>query len=221
MRTSLAAFLALLLLIGPARAATILHLSATATVQVVPDELDAELAAESAAASPVAAQNAVNAMIGKALAAARAVPAVTASTGAYSVWYVTDPHPAWQARQTLVLSAHDGAALLGLVGKLQGAGLAVSSLGWQLAAETAQKAREQAQAIALAQLKGRAEAAAKVLGLHFAGFREVWLNPPSPSLIQPMMLMAARGAPPNAVPAETTVAATVEADVTLEGEARH
>ncbi|HTU55643.1 MAG TPA: SIMPL domain-containing protein [Acetobacteraceae bacterium] len=216
-----AASVAFLLLIGPARAATILHLSATATVQVVPDQLDAELAAEVTAASPVAAQNDVNAMIGKALKSARAVSVVTASTGTYSVWYVTDPRAAWQARQTLVLRAHDGASLLGLVGQLQDQGLAVSSLGWQLAAETARKAREQAQAIALAQLKGRAEAAAKVLGLSFAGFREVWLNPPSPSPIQPMMLMQARGAPPNAVPAETSVAATVEAAVTLEGEPRH
>ena len=223
MRGLSAALLAVAFIGGPvsARAATILHLSATATVQAMPDELDAELAAEAGAASPVAAQNEVNAMIGKALAAARAVSAVTASTGAYSVWYVTDPHPSWQARQTLALSAHDGAALLGLVGQLQGEGIAVSSLGWRLAAETEQKAREKAQAMALAALEGKAEAAAKVLGLHFAGFREVWLNPPAPGSIQPMMLMAARGTPPNAVPAETSVAATVEADVTLEGEPRH
>jgi predicted secreted protein len=216
-----AAGVALLLLIGPARAATILHLSATATVQAMPDQLDAELAAETSAASPVAAQNEVNAMIGKALAAARAVSAVTVSTGAYSVWYVTDPHPSWQARQTLVLSAHDGVSLLALVGQLQGEGLAVSSLGWQLAAATAEKAREKAQAMALAMLKGKAEAAAKVLGLRFAGFREVWLNPASPSPIQPMMLMQARAAPPNAVPAETSVAATVEAEVTLDGGTPH
>ncbi len=214
---AIAAGVALVLLIGPARAATILHLSATASVHAMPDELDAELAAAAQASAPAAAQNDVNAMIGKALAAARAVSAVTASTGAYSVWYVTDPHPEWQARQTLLLSAHDGPALLGLVGQLQGQGLAVSALGWQLAEQTMAAAEEKAQAMALAQLKGRAEAAAKVLGMRFAGFRQVWLTPPGRSVpIQPMALMAARGVAPNAVPAETSVAATVAADVTLD-----
>ena len=212
--------LALLLLVaaGPARAATILHLSATATVSVMPDLLRAELAAEAHAGSPVTAQNEVNSMIAKALAAARAVPAVTTSTGTYSVWFATDPHPQWDARQTLVLDAHDGAALLGLVGELQGEGLAVSALAWQLADKTMEATREKAQAMALAELKGKAEAAARVLGMHFMGFREIWLaqaEPPTP--IQPMMLMAARGVPPNAVPAGTSVTATVQADVTLDG----
>lgn len=214
-----AAFAAFALLAGPAQAATILHLSATASVHVMPDELHAELAAQSSAASPAAAQNEVNAMIGKALAEARAVTAVTASTGAYSVWHVTDPHPRWQAQQTLILTAHDGTALLDLVGKLQGQGFAVSDLGWRLAAGTEAAAREKAQAEALARLKGRAEAAAKVLDLHFAGFREIWLTPPPSPSIQPMVLMAARGAPPNAAPAEASVTATVEAAVTLQSSA--
>jgi uncharacterized protein len=218
MRPFSAAFLAGVLLANgvPARAATILHLSTTASVKVMPDELDAELAAEAGAPTPAAAQNAVNGMISKGLATARAISAVTTSTGAYSVWYVTDPHPEWRAQQTLALSARDGTALLNLVGQLQAQGLAVSSLGWQLADKTEAAARDRAQTMALAALKGRAEAAAKVLGMRFAGFLQVWLTPPaSPLPIQPMGLMAARVAPPNAVPAETTVAATVQADVTL------
>jgi len=209
---------ALLAMAGPAgAAATILHLSASASVKAMPDELDAELAAEAGAHGPAAAQNAVNAMIDKGLAAARAVSAVTASTGSYSVWYVTDPHPEWRAQQSLVLSARDGPALLGLVGQLQAQGLAVSSLGWRLADETQAAASGKAQVMALAMLKGRAEALAKVLGLRFVGFREVWLTPRVPPLpIQPMALMAAREAVPNAVPAEATVTVTVEADATLE-----
>ncbi|HUC17681.1 MAG TPA: SIMPL domain-containing protein [Acetobacteraceae bacterium] len=209
---------ALFAMAGPAGAATtILHVSATASVKAMPDELDAELAAEAGAHGPAAAQNAVNAMIGKGLATTRAVSAVTTSTGTYSVWYVTDPHPEWRAQQSLVLSARDGPALLSLIGQLQAQGLAVTSLGWRLADETLKAASDRAQAIALAMLKGRAEAAAKVLGLHFTGFREVWLTPRVPPLpIQPMALMAGRVSAPNAVPAETMVTATVEADVTLE-----
>jgi uncharacterized protein len=217
MRNILAAGFALALLIGSARAATILHLSATASVQTMPDELTAELAAEAHESAPAVAQTDVNAMIRRALAAAHAVSAVTTSTGAYSVWYVTDPHPEWQARQTLVLTAHDGPALLGLVGQLQAQGLAVSSLGWQLAAKTMEAAQDKAQLMALAQLRGRAEAAAKVLGMRFAGFQEVWLTPAGPtSPIQPMALMAARGVPPSAIPAESAVVASVAADVVLD-----
>jgi uncharacterized protein len=217
MRALLAAVLALALAIGPARAATILHLSATATVHVVPDELAAELAAEAHASAPALAQSEVNAMISQALTTAGAASSVTAATGAYSVWYASDPRPQWQARQTLVLTAHDGPTLLALVGQLQGQGLAVSALGWQLAENTEAAAEEKAQLLALAELKGRAEAAAKVLGMRFAGFQRVWLTPAGPTVpIQPMALMAARGVPPSAVPAETQVAATVEADVTLD-----
>ncbi len=209
---------ALLAMAGPAWAATtILHLSATASVKAMPDEIDAALTAEAGARGPAEAQNAVNAMISKGLAEARTVSDVSAATGSYSVWYVTDPHPEWRAQQSLLLSARNGPALLGLVGELQSQGLAVSSLGWRLADETEKRASGRAQMMALALLKGRAEAAAKVLGMRFDGFREVWLTPRVPPLpIQPMALMAARAAAPNAVPAETTVTATVEADVTLE-----
>jgi uncharacterized protein len=219
MRHAAAAGLALAVLaaVVPARAATVLHLSATSTVTVMPDELHAELAATSSADSPVKAQAAVNAMMSVALATARATAGVTASTGPYSVWHATEPRDRWQASQMLVLTATDGTALLGLVGTLQGQGLAVSELGWQLGEKTATAAREKAEAIAVGKLKGRAEAVARLLGLHFAGFRQVWLTPPERLPIQPMALMAARAMPPpSAVPAETAVTATVQADAMLE-----
>lgn len=203
---------------APARAGTILHISASATVQVMPDQLHAELAAEATAVTPVRAQDSVNTLIGTALKAAQGIAGVTTSTGAYSVWYVTDPRPHWQARQTIMLDAKNGPVLLGLVGELQTDGLAVSDLGWQLAPKTLAAAQDKAEAIALSELKGRAEAAAKILGMHFSTFRQVWVSQPRhPLPIQPMALMAARGAPPNAVPAESSVVATVQAEVRLDG----
>lgn len=200
-----------------ARAATILHLSASATVNVVPDELHANLSAEASADSPVKAQAAVNTAMAAALATARQASDVTVSTGAYSVWQITEPRAQWHANQTIALVSQDGPKLLALVGTLQGMGLAVSELVWQPTTKTATAARETAEATALAALRGRAEAAAKLLGLKFTGFREVWLNVPERQPIQPMAMIAARAMPaPSAVPAEVPITATVQAEATLE-----
>jgi len=208
--------LALLFAAGPARAATVLHLSASATVRIMPDRLGASLVAEAARSTPVEAQAAVNLMVRQALATARAVSSVTTSTGSYSVWYVADPHPQWRANQALILTGTDGPALLGLVGRLQGDGLAVSDLAWSLAPKTAAAAHDKAEALALAALKGKAERAAKLLGMSFVGFRQVWLNPEGLP-VQPMAMMAARAVPPpSAVPAESSVTATVTAEADLE-----
>lgn len=209
--------LALLGAAGPAYAATILHLSSSATVMVMPDQLEATLAAEVGADTAVKAQADVNAMVSQALAQARAVSAVTASTGSYTVWHVGDPHPGWQARQTIDLTATDGPALLGLVGTLQADGLAVSSLAWGLKEQTAEAAHAKAEQMALAALKARAVRAAKLLGMHFAGFRTVWLIPPEGPQPRPMAMMAARAIPgPSAVAGETSVTATVTAEVRLD-----
>lgn len=209
--------LALLIAAAPARAATILHLSSSATVKVMPDQLEATLAAEVGAPTPVQAQAAVNAMVSRALAEVRAVSAVTASTGGYSVWHVSDPHSEWRASQAINLSATDGPALLGLVGTLQADGLAVSSLAWTLKDETAEAAQDKAQSMALTALKGKAERAAKLLGMHFAGFRRIWLTPPEGPPMRPMPMMAARAMPePSAVPGATSVTATVTAEARLD-----
>ncbi|MGH7118866.1 MAG: SIMPL domain-containing protein [Acetobacteraceae bacterium] len=209
--------IALLIAAGPASAATILHLSSSATVKVMPDQLDAVLAAEIGADTPIKAQAEVNGMVGRALAEARAVSAVTTSTGSYSVWHIADPHPGWRAQQTISLTATDGPALLALVGTLQADGLSVSSLAWSLREQTEEAAHDKAESMALAGLKARAERAAKLLGMHFAGFRAVWLIPQEGSPPRPMALMAARTVPePSAVAGEISVTATVTAAATLD-----
>ncbi|MGH7056687.1 MAG: SIMPL domain-containing protein, partial [Acetobacteraceae bacterium] len=203
-----------------ARAATILQLSASATVMVTPDELEARLSAAATGATAALAQGAVNAMMGEALAAARKVAKVDVSTGAYSVWHVSEPHPKWRASEALVLVSRDGPALLGLVGALQTQGLAVSELSWRLAASTEAAAREKAEVEAIAKLKARAEAVAKLLGLRFSGFREVWLNPPTVPPVRPMAMAAARAMPaPQAVAALAAVRATVKAEAALKASA--
>lgn len=217
------AFCAAGLLLAPAAYAdTILHLSVTAEVTAMPDELVAELTAEAQAASAGAAQAQVNAMIGKALGAVKSVPAITASTTSYSVWHQTDPKDVWQASQGMTLRAHDGAALLALVGQLQQDGMAVGNLSWQLSPALAETTYEQALAKAVDKLTSRGRTAASLLHMTMQGFRSVTLGDdgqPGPRPMMRMMTMAAKAEaapPPNAVSEAVTVSATVSGEAKLE-----
>lgn len=215
----------LMALAQPAAAATVLHLSETAHVSVRPDELVASLSLDGTAATPVAAQAQVNAGIGKALDQAKAVQGVTVSTGFYRVWQTVKPANEWHASQQIELRQNgDGAALLKLVGTLQAQGLALQQLGWQVAPETARRAQADATRAALGALRGRAEAAAEILGLRFVSFRQVNLEPgrPAPVPFPRAMAMAAAEPmpPPNAEAADVDIEATVSADADLEPRVR-
>ncbi len=201
------------------RAATLLRLTETATVAVTPDRLIATVSAQATAPSAAAAQAAVNRAMAAALAAAGKVAGVRAETGGYSTWQHPPGTPgggSWQASAGLTLSSGNGAALLALVGRLQGGGMAVSGLQWGLSAPTRRKARQAAMAKAIAALRGRAAQAAGLLGLRFLGFREVTLGPPPSVLPRPMFAMA-RAVAPVAVGQAVTVSATVAAVATLGG----
>ncbi|MBW4089966.1 MAG: SIMPL domain-containing protein [Proteobacteria bacterium] len=199
---------------------TVLSLSATAAVSVPPDVLTANLRASAEAPGAERAQAEVNRAIATALAAARAVPGVQATTAGYATWQRPPGSPgggAWQASQGLVLTSHDGPALLGLLGRLQAQGLAVDQLGWGLSAAARQAARDRATDAALGRLRGRAMAAARVLGLRFGSFRMVRLGAAPEIGPRPMFATAMRAGapPPSAVATDVAVSATVSADVLL------
>ena len=162
----------------------------------------------------------MNAQISDALSRVRQVPEIVSSTGAYNVWR-PGPNPkarneAWQASQTLELHAHDGTALLRIVGELQQRELAVGQLAWQLAPETARRARQEATTAAVKALRSRAEDAAALIGLQFNSFREVRLDNPRPPIMPRGFATSAMAATePNAEAGDITVSATVEADVIL------
>ena len=192
--------LAALLMTAPAEAAeTLLRLSETAHVLVQPDELAASLRADATAPTSAAAQARVNALIAKALEAAKSTPGITVATGGYSVWQRREPPMQWNASQSIQLRGSDGERVLALVGTLQA----------------------QATRAALAALRGRADEAAAVLGMKFSSFREIRLDgqrQPMPMLARAMpapMPGAEAAPPPRAEAQEVDITATVEADAVL------
>jgi predicted secreted protein len=213
-------FAVLVALAQPAAADTLLRLSETAHVSVHPDELAASLRSEATAATPAEAQARVNAAIGQALAEAKQAQGVIVTTGFYQVSHLTQPISQWRAGQGIELKGHDGDAMLKLVGSLQGQGLALQRLGWQVSPQAARHARSEATKAALAGLRDRAEAAAAILGLRFVSFREVNLdsNRPMPQpLVRSMALSAAAGAmpAPHAETEDVDIDATVDAEAVL------
>ena len=199
----------------PARADTILHLSVTATVTAMPDELAAQLTASAEAATAGAAQQAVNRMVEMALGAAKPLAAVTASTTQYSVWHETDPKDIWHASQGIELRSRDGGGLLTLVGTLQQDGLAVGDLGWQLSPAAAEKSYERAIGRAVDLLMEQAGVVAGLLHLTLKDFGSVTVGEDAGAQPQPMgmvrmMAMAPAAAPPPSAKADAvTVSATV------------
>jgi predicted secreted protein len=209
-----------------ARAAeTVLRLTETASISVPPDELASSLRAEALAAKAAEAQARVNALAAEAVAAARKVPGVAVSTGAYTVWRVgptdRDRTERWQAVQSINISGRDGAAVLALIGQLQERGLAASGLSWRLSRDAARAARQDATRLALEGLRRRALEAAETLDLKFDRFASIGLNaePPIPRPA-PMLARAATAAaeappPPVAAPENVDVSANAQADAVL------
>jgi uncharacterized protein YggE len=197
---------------------TILHLLATGSVQVVPDQLAAELVARSTSPSAAAAQRQVNSLMADGMKMGQAVTGVDTRALGYSVAPGDDRHATWIAEQTLELRGTDGPALLDLAGKLQDRGLALASLDWQLSPPVRRKAHEEATTAALKELQVRASSAAATLGLHVDHLQDVRLDDTSlqPRRAVPMMAMSRMSSPPpQASAAPEEVAAQVSADVLL------
>ncbi len=200
----------------PAPAAnTVLHLTATSSVQATPDQLVAALLARNTSQSAAAAQRRVNALIADGLKDAQGVTGVDARATGYAVEPTDDKRAAWVAQQTLELRGSDGPSLLDLVGRLQERGLVAASLDWQVSPALRRKAHDEATTAALKQLQVRARSAAATLGLNVDHLREVRLDGPANQPV-PMMAMAARAvAAPQATAAPEDVTAEVSADYVL------
>ncbi|WP_323989122.1 SIMPL domain-containing protein [Nguyenibacter sp. L1] len=196
---------------------TELTLTGAGAVHAAPDRLTATLFAESNGATPAAVQGRVNSVIRQAVDAANAAGGLTIVTDSYVVQHDEAARPAqWTARQVIRLTGADGTALLTLVGQLQARGLGLSGLDWSLSPERRSALTQQAEAEALRDVRRRAEAAAKVLGMTMGPIRTIALQDQGTSRPMPMMMTAARASmPPTAPLEEQTVTAAATATIML------
>jgi uncharacterized protein YggE len=211
----------------PAVAQTILNLSATGLNTVAPDEITASLSVQASSAEAAVAQAKVNAMMKEALAQAKAVSGVVATTDSYNVYQNTPngaTEPVYQASQSLnlVMPAKGGVppdAFTRLVGALQGHGLLLNSLDGDLSAAGQNAAQQGAIADAIRQIKAQAAAIAEQLGDEMGPIKTLNVNSntpgPMPRATGMMMAMAAPSTPPQAAPGNVSVTADVNASIAL------
>ena len=208
---------------APANAPPILHLAETATIKVAPSLLVADLVANADAPIAVTAQRRVNGLMAQASGLAGKVSGVQAVFQDYSTSFVdrADGVPAhWLANQTLEVRSTDSEELLTLVGQLQGLGLTIGNLGWQVPQDDLDAAGRKARFEALSKLRQEASEAASALGLTVAGYQDIDLtggnSPPTPFFARPRPMMMAAMAAPISTPDSQSVSATVSADVNLQ-----
>ena len=194
--------------------------SASSTVTVQNDRLQAWLRTEAESANPAAAASQVNTAMAKALASAKAYPTVKVATAGYSTQQVSDkPKPnRWRVVQTLSLDSGDFTAATTLISRLQDDdGLLLSGMGFSLADKTRRDAEDSVTQQAIKSWQARAQQAAN--GLGFAGWRpgHVTVQTGEAGRVYPMMraqAMSSAGAAPVAIEAGTT-----DVSVTVSGEA--
>jgi predicted secreted protein len=157
----------------------------------------------------------------KALAAAKGVAGVTATTGAYSVYQPNTDNPEYQASQAidLTMPAPGGAppeTFTGLIGNLQQDGLLLNNLDGQLSPSGQDQASQEATSDALHRLRAQAAAIASTLGDSVGQIKTVNIDGGSQAPM-PMgkMVMAMASPPPQAAPGPVSVQVTVSATIEL------
>ena len=193
--------------------------SATSTATVQNDRLQAWLRTEAENPNPAVAASQVNAAMAKALAVAKAYPAVKIATAGYSTQQIVDkPKPSrWRVVQSLSVDSSDFTAAANLISRLQDDdGLLLSGMGFSLADKTRRDAEDSVTQQAIQSWQARAQQAA--LGLGFSQWRPGHISVQSGDggRVYPMMRAQAMASSPAPV---ATEAGTSEVSVTVSGEA--
>ena len=209
----------------PAWAGTDLTIAATGQASVPPDEATAALNVQVQEDTAAKAQAAVNEAMAKALAAAKAVPGVQATTGGYSTYTVTPDNNGPQkyvAQQGLQLTqpAKGGTpstAFSQLIGDLQQQGLMLNSLSGDLSDAGQRQAQQAAIADALTQIEAQANAIAVQLHQRVGNMDSLDVNAAVSPGPRPLMMMAVREAAPapQSAPSNVQVTASVTAKIGL------
>ena len=196
-----------------------LHLSATETSKIAPDELVASMSAMATGPRALAAQRQLNALVAETKAVTDKAKDIKTAFQGYSVTFIDEKPPQWVAQQAVEVKGANGDDVLDLVGQLQGGGLSITSLGWQVSQERVEKAQRAATIAALHKLRDEANDAARALGVEVDRFQHVDLSeePRVMPFMRGGMQMAAKIAMPTPVstPEEQDITATVSADVLL------
>jgi predicted secreted protein len=201
----------------------VVALSASASMSVPNDRLQAWLRAEAESPSPATAAAQVNTRIAKALAEAKQYPAVKTATAGYSTQQIAETGKAarWRVTQTVSMDSRDFTAAATLISKLQDeGGLLLSGMGFSLAESSRRSAEDTLTQQAVKSWQARAQQASQALG--FAGWRTGRVTVQTGDASRPYPVMRAQvagsvGAAPVALEAGTTeVSVTVSGDALLE-----
>lgn len=199
---------------------TLVTLSEQARRQLPRDRLVSDLAVEASNADARRLQDEINRRMTAALARAKEVSAVTATTTGYNV-YQSHPEKAparWQGQAGLRLESADRTALMTLVGALQAQGLTVTGLSAEVSPAAAQAVGDALTTEALHRIAQRSRSVAAALDMNFSRYRTLHIGNvvPPPSPIAPLMRAMAQAAP--AAPVIEAGQATVMVSVTAEVE---
>ncbi|MBU6507003.1 MAG: SIMPL domain-containing protein [Alphaproteobacteria bacterium] len=208
---------------APPPSGTALTLSTHADKTLPRDQLEAELRVDAMDANAARVQADVNRRMAAALAHAKTVAGVTVETTGYSVYQERDAkgNPTrWHGSQALRVKSGDFAALLNLVGTLQGQGLALSSLTAELSPAAAKAAQDELTDTALKDIRARADRIAATLGTHVERYAELRVGnasvPPMPIRFMAAAAPASSSMPPPvAATGDATVSVNVDATVLL------
>jgi predicted secreted protein len=202
----------------------VVSVSAVASTNVPNDRMYAWLRSESEGPDPARAASEVNAKMAKALARAKAVTGIDASTSGYTSYQVSEPKqtPRWRIAQTLSLEGADFAAMSALVSKLQSEDLLLlSGMNFAVSPAARQKAEDGLTQQAIKTWQQRARNAAQ--GFGYASWRagRVAVQTGDHGRPQPMMratagAYAAGGAPVAVEGGNTEVTVTVSGEAVLE-----
>ena len=196
----------------------VVTVSASASARIANDRMHAVLRAEADNADAGAAASGVNARIGKAMAAARAVAGVDVSSAGYSTWQVSEPNrpPRWRVVQSIALDGADFAGIAALVTRLQASGLLLSGLDFSVSRDARHAAEDRLTGEAIRAWQQRAQAAARGFGTGSYRAGRIAIQTSEGGGPRPMFRAAAAAAAPAPIAVE---GGESEVTVTVSGEA--
>ncbi len=201
----------------------VLSLSAQASEEVPQDVVDITLFYEKEANDAASLTDSLNQHADAALAQARRVSNVTAHTGTFSIYPMTDRDghiSAWRGRTEVVLESRDFAAASTLAGRINSQ-MQVGSVAFSLSPEAQRAAAQKLTAEAIKKFRDQAESSARSFGYGGYTIREVDVGgtnaspPPRPMFAMRAMAAAAAPAPLPVEGGKSTVTVNVSGSVQM------